>query len=121
MLEFVAPLPILLAIAMIVLLAQSIRVASEYQRFAVFVVGRFGGFRGPGLLLKIPGSANKWVRLSVGDEGTLMGPDVARFGQCDIPVSSKEKIRLGSLVRIVGFSETVAEISASAKNSENAV
>ncbi len=40
---------------LVVYLALSIRIANENERFAVFVLGRFAGYKGPGLVLKMPG------------------------------------------------------------------
>ena len=45
---------IYIAIVVITLLAMAIRILREYQRAVVFTLGRFGGVRGPGLIILIP-------------------------------------------------------------------
>jgi hypothetical protein len=44
------------------ILASGIKIASEHERFAVFRLGRFIGFKGPGLCFKL-GTTEKWVRI----------------------------------------------------------
>lgn len=80
-----------------------IRIAGEYQRFAVFALGRFVGLRGPGLIYRWPGGGGRWIRISVGDFGELVGPHVGRFSGVDMPASYEGNIRLGASVRISGF------------------
>ncbi len=80
-----------------------IRIASEYQRFAVFVLGRFAGLRGPGLIFRLPCGGSRWIRISVGDFGELVGPHVGRFSGVDMPASYEGNIRPGGSVRIAGF------------------
>lgn len=43
-----------IAIAVIILLSAAIRIVQEYERGAVFRLGRFVGLRGPGLIFLIP-------------------------------------------------------------------
>jgi regulator of protease activity HflC (stomatin/prohibitin superfamily) len=45
---------LLLALVVIMFLTASIRILREYQRGVVFTLGRFGGVKGPGLILLIP-------------------------------------------------------------------
>ena len=45
---------IYIAIVVVTLLAMAIRILREYQRAVVFTLGRFGGVRGPGLIILIP-------------------------------------------------------------------
>lgn len=85
-----------------VLLMSSIKIANESERFAVFVLGRFQAFRGPGLILIAP-YTQKVHRLKVGDIGVLASSEFARFGTADIPVSNVESLRQGQAVRIDGF------------------
>jgi len=45
---------LVIAIAVIILLSAAIRIVQEYERGAVFRLGRFVGLRGPGLVFLIP-------------------------------------------------------------------
>lgn len=104
MIESTVALIALMALAVVVI-AWGIRIVSENERIAVYALGRFGGFKGPGLLWRLPGQASEWVRLRVGERGEMIGPDTARFGRHDLPVTSESDVRLGSFIRIVGFDE----------------
>ena len=55
---------IILLVLMIVILAASIKVVNEYERIAVFRLGRFVNIVGPGLVLLIPG-VDKGVKVNV--------------------------------------------------------
>ena len=48
------PLLVMLTAAVVVILLGSIRMAQEYQRAVIFLLGRVVGTRGPGLFLKLP-------------------------------------------------------------------
>ena len=93
---------IVLAILVIVILYRTIRIVGESERFAVFLLGRFQAFKGPGLVIVIP-DVQKAHRLRVGDIGVLTGSEIARFGEVDIPVSNTGSLRQGQAVRIDGF------------------
>ena len=45
---------VVIAIAVLILLSAAIRIVQEYERGAVFRLGRFVGLRGPGLIFLIP-------------------------------------------------------------------
>jgi regulator of protease activity HflC (stomatin/prohibitin superfamily) len=45
---------LLLAFIVIMFLTASVRILREYQRGVIFTLGRFGGVKGPGLILLIP-------------------------------------------------------------------
>jgi regulator of protease activity HflC (stomatin/prohibitin superfamily) len=49
-----SPVIAVFAIAILVLLAMSVRIANEYERGVIFRLGRLKGVRGPGLYLLIP-------------------------------------------------------------------
>jgi regulator of protease activity HflC (stomatin/prohibitin superfamily) len=51
---WVHPFPTALVVGLIVILLGSIRMAQEYQRAVIFLLGRVVGTRGPGLFLKLP-------------------------------------------------------------------
>ncbi len=48
------PILVVVAIVVLIVLARSIRIASEWQRAVVLRLGRFSGVRGPGLYLLFP-------------------------------------------------------------------
>jgi len=91
-----------LSIFVTVVLARSIKIAGESERFAVFYLGRFQAFKGPGLILITP-NIQQVHRLRVGDIGVLAGSEFARFGTVDIPVGNVGSLRQGQAVRIDGF------------------
>jgi len=91
-----------LFIFVIVVLARAVKIAGESERFAVFSLGRFQAFKGPGLILIAP-DIQKVHRLKVGDIGVLAGSEFARFGTVDIPAGDVGSLRAGQAVRIDGF------------------
>lgn len=92
-----------LLVVAVVIVTWGLRIASEGERFAAFVLGRYIGLKGPGLLWKMPGQTGQWVRLRLGERGEMLGPDVARFGEHDVPVNTESPVRLGAFIRIAGF------------------
>ncbi len=94
---------IFVALATVVLYS-SIRIAQENERFAVFMMGRFAGYKGPGLVFK--SSATRLVRLKVGDIGTVTGHEFAKFGDDDIPIKNLSSFEVGDPVRIDRFDGT---------------
>lgn len=106
---------LLLVLVVAMVSAFAIRFAGEYQRFAVFVLGRFAGLKGPGLILRWPGGMTTWIRLSVGDAGELISPDVGRFSGVELPVVCDARLQSGSPVRISGFSSDEVEVQAAAE------
>ncbi len=91
----------ILLILAIVVLYSSIAIAQESERFAVFMMGRFVRYKGPGLVLKT--ATTRLVRLKVGDIGTLTSHEFAKFGDVDIPVTNVGSIETGDPVRVDGF------------------
>ncbi len=90
------------SLVVIVVLYQSIKIADESERFAVFLLGRFMDFRGPGLIFVTPGT-QRIVRLKIGDIGSVKGPDFVTFGEVDIPFDGLSSFRVGQSVRIDRF------------------
>lgn len=88
----------------------SIRIAKQYERFALHSMGRFAGLKGPGLIVRWPVSGMHWTRISIGDTGELIGADVARFSQIDLPAMHAGNIPSGSAVRVTGFTADAVEI-----------
>jgi len=93
---------LILAIFVTVVLYRSFKIAEESERFAVFVLGKFQAFKGPGLVIIAP-DIQRAHRLRIGDIGTLTSSQFARFDETDIPVSNVGSLRHGEAVRIDGF------------------
>lgn len=107
-------LPILLlTLIVVVILAISIKIAGESERFAVFMLGRFQAFKGPGLVLIAP-YTQKVHRLRIGDIGRLTSPEFARFADIDVPIANTGTLKVGEPVRIDGFDGVEPRIVASA-------
>jgi len=95
---------ILIVVALVTIIAySSIRIANENERFAVFVMGRFWKFKGPGLVFKA--ATMKLIRLKIGDIGVVTGPEFVKFGESDIPASQASEFGIGDAVSILSFGE----------------
>ncbi len=108
---------LVLTIFVIVVLYRTIRIAAEGERFAVFLLGRFQTFKGPGLVIVLPGPQQAH-RLRVGDIGVLTSSEFARFGEVDIPVRNTGSLRQGQAVRIDGFDGVEPRLAASSVPAE---
>jgi len=94
---------LIVAAAAIVVAYKSIRIANENERFAVFMLGRFLKFKGPGLVFKT--NTMDLIRLKIGDLGVVTGPEFVRFDESDVPISQAGEFRIGDSVRILSFGE----------------
>lgn len=115
MTEFLAPgnlIVVLLLVLAIAVFYSSIAIAKENERFAVFMLGRFVRFAGPGLVLKTLATQTK--RLEVGDIGTVTSREFVRFGDVDIPIADLASFDVGDPVRIDGFDGTEPRLVKSA-------
>jgi regulator of protease activity HflC (stomatin/prohibitin superfamily) len=56
-------LTIALFFVVIILMSKRLKIAPEDQRFAVFTLGRFAGFSGPGLVLAAPFVTKLWASI----------------------------------------------------------
>ncbi len=92
---------ILVAVA-VIYVALSIRIAGENERFAVFMVGRFAGLKGPGLVLRVPG-ASGLVRIALGAEGEVQSNELVSIGSRSLPYVAGGSVRSGAKVRVSGF------------------
>ncbi len=97
-------------IILIVMFIFITRVVSKHQRFVLFNIGKYQGLKGPGLVFKWPWSANYWLRITVGDQGELIKDDLGKFNGLEIPIESIEKIKIGSKIRVIGFTENKIQI-----------
>ena len=93
---------IIVLIVVIYLAYTSLRIAGENERFAKFVLGRFEGFVGPGLIF-VPPSIVKLIRVKLGDVGTVTSSQFVRFGDTEVPVSAASSFNPGDAVRVDGF------------------
>ncbi len=108
-------LPGLLIVLVVMIVAySSIRIAQEDERFAVFILGRFAGFDGPGLILR-PAGISRLHRLKIGDTGMLESVEFAVFGGCAVPVSNTGALDVGRPVRITGFNDDGPVLTAAAE------
>ena len=101
---------LVLWIFILILVALSIKIASESQRFIVYRLGRFFGLKGPGLLFIIPG-VDKCTKISIGDRGELLAQDLGRIKGADIPVKVEGSAIVGQMIRILSFTEKDAVVS----------
>ncbi len=102
---------IFLWIFLIILASSSIKIARENQRFVLFRLGRFFGFKGPGLFFIIPG-VDKCTKINIGDRGELLAEDLARIKNVDVPVRVMGRVEVGKPVRIQSFMERDAVVVA---------
>jgi regulator of protease activity HflC (stomatin/prohibitin superfamily) len=91
-----------LVVVAVFILASGIKIASEHERFAVFRLGRFIGFKGSGLCFKL-GTTQKWVKIKPGDRGELMATALADINGADVLVQVDGKLTVGQFVRVTGF------------------
>jgi regulator of protease activity HflC (stomatin/prohibitin superfamily) len=93
---------VLLGIVVIVL-AAGIRIANEHERFIVIALGRYAGFKGPGLLLKWPSSSVVWHRVALNDEGQYLGDGLIKVRDVVFPAEDTEQLKTGDKVKISSF------------------
>ena len=96
-----------------ILFISGVQIARDSERFTVIVLGRFVGFKGPGILVRIPGQVAIWHRIKLGDRGEVLGSDIARFGSVDLPVQGGARMRIGSIVRVTGFAPAAVTVEMS--------
>ncbi len=101
-----------------IIIAKSVLIVGESQRFAVFRLGRFNAYVGPGLVLVMP-FLDRAIRLKVGDIGELISTEFATFSDVQIPVSSIGSLRAGSSVRIAAFDKSGPQLEAALVGSSN--
>ena len=92
------------AIILITLVLVRIRVVADNQRFAVFSAGGFSELKGPGLVFVLPGFGTRWIKIRVGDPGTLAGTGSAIINGANIPIAFESEDMKGQRIRVTGFS-----------------
>ena len=93
--------------------AMMIKILPESQRFALFKMGIFVKFVGPGPVFTLELSVYKYIRISVGAVGELVDSGSGRFQDSkgrffDLPVEMGDSTQVGNLIRITGFTEDKA-------------
>jgi hypothetical protein len=96
---------ILVFFVLFIFFAMGFKVLRDQERFAVFILGRFKKFKGPGLLFKWPNGLPKWIKVSIGDRGEVLKPDWVRISDTNLPFEHDGSIQVGNFVRIMGFTE----------------
>ncbi len=96
-------LELVVAFCVVIAILLVVRIVPDRSRFAVLVHGKFHALKGPGLVVRPPWASATWVRLSLGDQGTLMSNDLADFGGVQIPVKVNPGESASSIIRIAGF------------------
>jgi len=89
--------------ALVVIVMAVIRIVPDRSRYAVFQAGHFIELKVPGLLLKLPGGSQKWVRVSVGDKADRIDRHLAVINGVNIPIESEEREASGIGMRVSGF------------------
>jgi hypothetical protein len=89
--------------ALVVIVVAVVRIVPDHSRYAVFQAGSFIELKGPGLLVKLPGRSQKWVRISVGDRADLIDLHLAAINGVNIPIESEEGKASGIGMRVSGF------------------
>ena len=88
---------------LLVIVVLILRIVPDRSRFAVLREGRFVGLRGPGLLVKLPGQSQRWVRLSIGDKGNTIDQHVAAINGISVPIVSVDGKASDAELRVSGF------------------
>lgn len=83
-------------------IANSVKVASEHQRFAVYRLGKYIGIKGPGFLVKL-WTAEDWVKILIGDRLELIAHRIAKIGELSLPVEIDNNVPINTMLRITGF------------------
>jgi hypothetical protein len=100
---------IVVILVLLVFFLKRLFVVGEHERMAINALGRFTGFKGPGLLFKISG-VEQWHRVAVGDRGEVLAAGVVRINGTDLPVEDQSVAVPGELVRVVGFTQSAVQV-----------
>lgn len=102
---------VFLFLYLVFMVQKSVHIAGDSERFAVFTLGRFAGYRGPGLILIWP-FVTQARRLKIGDTGTLISPEFAAFDGVNVPATRVGSSKVGSTIRIAAFDDDGPRFSA---------
>lgn len=107
---------LIMLIILAVVLYQLIAIPAENERFAMFVLGRFQAFRGPGLVVTT--NLCKSIRIAIGDIGEVTSSEFIRFGGVEIPVTGASSFNVGEAVRLDSFGNGGPVVSRSSNQPE---
>ncbi len=96
-------------IAVMLLLAFSMRVVPEQQRIAVIRLGRYAGLKGPGMVMVVP-YMDRECKISIGDQGELTGDQTGNFHGIQVPVIADANRLPGASIRVVGFTRDRVQV-----------
>lgn len=97
--------------AILIILTLGIKIANEHERFVVIAMGRFLGIKGPGLLLKMPGSQPTWIRIALNDKGQYLGDGLVKVNGAVFPANNTEGMTPGNSIVISSFSSGNISVS----------
>jgi hypothetical protein len=100
---------LVILLVVLVFFLKRLLVVGEHERMAIISLGRFVGFKGPGLLFKVSG-VEQWHRVAVGDRGEVLAAGVVRINGIDLPVEDQSVAAPGELVRVVGYTESAVQV-----------
>lgn len=103
-------LPIILVALLTIVLAFSIRVLQEDERFVEVANVDSSRLRGPGIVLALPGSKPARARVALGDRGTFLGDGVVSINGVSFPASMDSSIEKGDLVTIISFRDNQVHV-----------
>jgi hypothetical protein len=81
---------VILLVLVTVVAVTGLRIANEDERFIVTTLGKFKAIIGPGLMMRMPFTQDKWKRIKVGDLGTFIGDAQVRFGDTVAPTTETD-------------------------------
>ena len=94
--------------AAIAFIVSKIRIIPEDQRRAIVAMGRFRGFKGPGVAMKWSGRDTIWSPVSIGQLGELLDSNLGRFEDVTIPIKVEDEAMFGDVIRIRAFEDDKA-------------
>ncbi len=115
--EFLAEIPwdvvswIAVGLILCYIYTSSFRTVGEYERLAIFFLGRFSGFKGPGRVFIHPLDM-KLYTVSIGTPGVLVADDVGQFSGINLPVRQVGNLELGANIQITAFDDLAAVVEA---------
>jgi regulator of protease activity HflC (stomatin/prohibitin superfamily) len=96
-------LKFLIPLAAAAVILSLVKVVPEHERYAIYIFGRFAGFKGPGLVVRLRGTSTQWRRITTGERGVVISHEVGRFAAGDLPMLLDGPAVVGRYVRVTGF------------------
>jgi len=103
------------ALLVLLLIVASLRVLREYERGVIFLLGRFNGVKGPGLIIVIPG-IQQMVRVDLRVRVFDVPPqDVITRDNVSVKVNAVVYLRVvdpeRAIIQVANFSEATSQLS----------